>query len=332
MMLNQVIELSTTLDAGHFQKMLAMAYSKSEHLTEIEDGYLDLSMAPKGITVIFRDSQYKKKVRLLVSPCLVVDNPDDVDKLVRKLDKRISKYFNNQNHLDDFTVSGTNVIFDIDVGNRKNVAAYTKVLQRIGKVKGFSPASYDGIDDKTSFCLSGNSNDTDFLIYDLENMVLQQHHHLDAGQKELQLTSKQTKGILRVEVRLTKPKAVRAYTDSDIASDQIAELSKERQNIFFDTFARAIPYGDFYKKSDAIDFVRQNVKNLRLQRRMLRLIALISEKKSLLLAQKAMSYRKPDKLLIDFANIGISPVTICKRADVKYMPSLYSYIDLNTTH
>ncbi len=151
MVLNQIFELSMTLDADHFQNIFSMVCDKSDQLREIEDGYLDLSMASEGITVIFRDSQYKKKIRLLVNPCLVVDDPDNTDKLIRKLNKHITGYFDNQCLMDDFTLSGFHLVVDIDVGDRKTVAAYMKVLRRIGKVKGFSPASYDSIDEKTSF-------------------------------------------------------------------------------------------------------------------------------------------------------------------------------------
>lgn len=54
-----------------------------------------------------------------------------------------------------------------------------KILLRIGKVNGFSPASYDNIDKKASLCLSGNSNDIDFLLYDLESTVMGQLRSTD---------------------------------------------------------------------------------------------------------------------------------------------------------
>lgn len=212
MTLNLIFELSMTVDTDHFQKMFSMAYDKSNQLREIENGYLDLSMAHKGITVIFRNSQYKKKVQLLVNSCMVVDDPDDADKLSRKLEKRITKYFNHQYRMGDFILSGANFISDIDVGNSKNVAAYMKVLQRVGKVKGFSPTSYDGIDEKTSFCLSGNSNGIDFLLYDLESALMAQFHSADVDWNKVQSTGERIRGILRTEVRLTKPKAIQTYT------------------------------------------------------------------------------------------------------------------------
>lgn len=325
MVLNLIFELSMTLDTEHFQKMFSMAYSKSVQLGELEAGYLDLSMAPKGITVVFRDSQYKKKVRLLVNSCLVVDDPDDTDKLTRKLDKRITEYFNHQYRADDFTLSGAILICDIDVHSRRNVTAYTKSLRRIGKVKGFSPASYDGIDDKTSFCLSGNSNAIDFLLYDLESTLMVQLHGEDLGQNKTQSVSDRIRGVLRTEVRLTKPKAIRTYSKAASVSSQIAELSKNRQSILLDTFAQVIPYGDFYKKDKATEIICKEVEDSTMRRRMLRLLALIPEKKSLHLAQKALNCRDIDKVMETFAKINLSPVTISKRHDVKHLENLYFF-------
>lgn len=131
-------------------------------------------------------------------------------------------------------------------------------------------------------------------------------------------------------MRLTTPKTICAYGGKSNVSSQILALLGKSEEIFLSAFVQVIPYGDFYRKKDADELVRQRVKDLPLRRKMLRLIGLIPEKKSLLLAQKAMSYREPNKLLIAFADIGVSPVTISKRADVKYLPSLYSYMDFNT--
>jgi len=83
-------------------------------------------MVTKGITVFFRDSQYKKKIRLLVNTCLAVNDPDNADKLVRKLDKQITEYFNQNYRLGDFILSGLSLIADIDIGNRESVSAYLK--------------------------------------------------------------------------------------------------------------------------------------------------------------------------------------------------------------
>lgn len=318
MNLNQILELSMVLDNEHFQKVFARSYNGEDYIDEDSGEYMDRSLSGKGITVIYRDSQYKKKIRLIVNAYLLVDDVSDMDKLIRKLNKRIVEYFNGKYRIDDFVLSGINFVADMDVGTRANAMAYLKVLQRIGRVKGFSPASYEYFDDNASFCLSGNSNGIDFLLYDLEMAVMRQFK--DA--KKL----KPIKGILRAEVRLMKPKAVRAYTDADDVSGQIADLLKDSRNIFLDTFTQIIPFGDFYKKDKAVEIIRKEVADSIMRRRMLRLLVLIPEKKSLRLAQKAMNCRNMEKIMDSFAKINLSPVTISKRHDVKYLECLYAYL------
>lgn len=322
MFLNSTFELSMTLDTDRFQRIIT---SRNGYLQELDDEHLDTSLAAKGITVIYRDSRYKKKVRLLVNAGVVVDDPSDTDKLLRKLDKRISEYFDHRYTLDDFTLSGVTLTVDIAVGSRGNVSDYLKVIKRVGKVKGFSPVDYDCFDDKTSFCLSGNSNDIDFLLYDLERAVLGQLQSAGAGRKKIESAVMQTKGILRAEVRLTKPRAVREYADATDVFSQITKIVKNSTDAFMDTFARVIPFGDFHKMDAAVEIVRSEVKDITMRRKMLRLLALIPDKKSLHLAQKAMNCRDIGKMMETFTKIHLSPVTISKRQDVKHLDNLYSF-------
>lgn len=326
MNINQIFELSMVLDTDHFQTVFAKVYNKSGYLKELNDEYIDTSLAAKGINVIYRGSQYKKKVRLLINTGLVVEDVTDADKLSRKLNKRIAEYFNHKYRLDDFTLSGVTLTVDINVGSRGRVADYLKVLQRVGKIKGFSPCCFECFDDKANFCLSGNSNNIDFLLYDLEKTVVSQLQSADAGRKKLQAVSERTSGILRSEVRLTKPKAIRTYTEADDVYRQIVELIKSSTDVFMDTFTRVVPFGDFHKKDSATEIIRREVSDDIMRRRMLRLLALIPEKKSLYLAQKAMNCRNIEKVMDAFVQINLSPVTLSKRHETKHLKCLYGYM------
>lgn len=327
MYINQIFELSMVLNNDKFQKVLNKAYDKDDYLDENGKEYIDRSLESKGIVVTYRDSQYKKKVKLIVNSGLLFDcNKTDPDKIARKLEKRIDEYFDHKYQIEDFTLSGMILSKDIDVHNRENVSTYLKVLQRIGKVKGFSPSSYDCFDDIDSFCLDGNSNGINFLLYDLESYVEKRHREARDGRKKLKWRLKESEGILRAEVRLIKPKAIRDNTDAVEVGGQIVELSEKCQDIFLDIFTRIIPYGDFYKKNKAIELIRREVEDSTLRRKMLRLVALIPEKKSLYLAQKAMDCRNMEKVMEAFAKINLSPVTISKRQDVKHLENLYSYL------
>lgn len=327
MYINQVLELSMDLDRDRFQKVLNRIYKKAGYLEGDNEEYIDQSMASRGITVIYRNSQYKKKIKLIVEPRLVSDSKlSDPDRLIRKLDKRINEYFDFNYGLDDLVLSGVTLAADIDVHRHENVSAYLKVLRRIGRVKGYSPADYDCFENVDSFCLDGISNSITFWIYDLEGLIRDRLRNEDINQKKLKSIHRESEGIIRAEVRLTKPKAVRVYTDAADAYGQIAELSQKSQSVFLDVFANIIPFGDYYKKGEAVELIRSEVKDCTLRRKMLQLVALIPEKKSLYLAQKAMNCRDIEKVMEEFAKINLSPVTVSKRHDVQHLTNLYSYL------
>ena len=325
MYINQFFELSMVLDNERFQKVLNRVRRKNGYMEENEDGYIDKSLSSKGVTVTYRDSQYKKKIKLIVEPRLVLDSKQtDSDRFIRKLDKRINEYFDFRYNGNDFVLSSVTFAADINVHDQKNVSSYLKVLQRIGRVKGYSPGGYDCFEDVDSFCLEGNSNHINFWLYDLKGLLDSRFGNGDIERKKFKAMVRETEGILRAEVRLTKPKAVRAYAAADDVYGQIAELLQKSQAIFLDVFAHIIPFGDFYKKSEAVELIRSEVKDCTLRRKMLRLVILIPEKKSLYLAQKAMNCRNIEKVMEAFAKINLSPVTVSKRHDVQHLENLYS--------
>jgi len=328
MCVNCIFKLSMMMDSEQFDDVFSQSYSGDAYLDEEDDEELvDRTLISKGIVVLYRNSRYKKKIKLIVDAGMVIDGEDfNVDKFIRKLEKRIKKYFNPHYQLDDFVLSGLTLISAIDVGGREKVAAYLKVIRRIGRVKGFSPVVYDCFDKGTSYCLEGNSNGIEFLLYDAEQMILNQQG--DAVEHSIQVKSlaQKHKGILRAEVRLTKHKAIRSYTNASSTTKQITELSNYRKDIFLDVFTRIIPFGDFHKKDKAAEIVRKAVPDYNMRRKMLRLLALIPEKKSLHLAQKAMNCRNIDKIMEEFVKINLSPVTISKRQNIQHLLDFYEYL------
>ena len=211
MYINQVFELSMVLDHERFHKVFKHVYSSIE---KKEEEYVDRSLEEKGIMVIYRDSQYKKKIKLIVNTGNLLGNGEhDPDKIARKLNKRIGEYFSFKYKLDDFFISEMRLVTDINVGTRDKVAAYLKVFHRIGKVKGFSPVSYECFENIDCFCLEGNSNGIGFMIYDMEGLYRKQFNDGDIVRKRFKELLKESEGIHRTEVWLTKIKAVRAYTD-----------------------------------------------------------------------------------------------------------------------
>lgn len=317
---NIIFELSMHLDSRAFSEIIRHVSDDLEQISDSDDEFLDTSMISKGMLVRYRDSLYKKKITLIIDVHMLIGQSDmDSDKLNRKIKKRIAKYFDNEFTIEDFFLSRAAIITDINVGGRDMVSSYLGVLKRIRQVKGYSPTYYDRIPDSKGLCLKGNSNGVEFTIYDLEHCF-----------SKVSKFSEQYKGILRSEVHLVKQKAISQITGTSDTTLQIGCIAENAGGIFLEVFSHIVPYGDFYKKKEACDLVRRKVTDARLSRLMLKLIALIPEKKSLLLAQKALNSRRVDEVMEEFARIGVSPVTISKRCCNNELLSIYDFLIIKT--
>ena len=320
------LELSLVLSTEKFNRLMEMAADTTEQIGG--NKHIDQSLIPKGIVVTYHNKQYKKKVQLKVEPHIALDDEKpEPERLVRKLEKRVYDYFGSRYGLNDFILSGVALTADINVGSHHKVAAYLKVLQRVGKVKGYSPPNGNSLINDLGFCLIGNSNGVEFWLYDLEGVLREQLSNTENGRKELKAAIDRASGMLRAEVRMTKPKAVRACTEEKNASGQIADLTGRAEEVFLDAFRHIIPPGDYYKKGETVKLIQEKIPKNRERKKMLRLLELIPKKKSLWLAMKAMNDRNIDEVIEKFAELDVSPVTISKRHDVKHLKSLHSYLE-----
>ena len=326
---SHTLELTLIVDTDNFYEWKDKAYKKARGsyiVFKIDDVHYDKALKDKGITIEYHDNTFKKKIKFIVNPTRLLGgndikklwkpNNDNISKLLRKLKECIDSYFDSEYKLNDFKLTRMDFTVNINVGDKKSVSAYIKVLHNIGKVKGFKP-KYDKNDKKSkkinhdlSFDLEGNSNGVEFTAYD----------------KEEQSKQKEAKGILRVEVRLMKQKSISKYTEETVTAKQIKKLAPNSRNIFLDIFTDIVPYGNYYKKKEAVKLVEDNISKQKHREKMLQLIELVPKKKSLYLAQKEMNDRNIDKIMEMFAEINVSPVTISKRHDITSLKNLYSYL------
>ena len=318
MHINPVFELTRVVDGEEFQRL----FTRVQETLDPGNGdeYVDRSLSHKGLTVVYRKSQYKKKVRLVINTSVMMGEGElDPWDALQKLNRRIRKYFGGELSLEAFTAVGVTMTADLPIGDPTRISAYLRVLRRLGKVKHFSPVSYACFSARNSFCLEGNSNDTIFMVYDLRSVLEKQ-----LGKEAVPFLNR-ARDVLRVEIRLTSARAVRTTCGKDEVEEQLLFLYEHSREIFMGVFRKIIPYGDNYKKGTAVEIIRREVRDPRLRRRMLRLLDLIPEKKSLFQAQKAMQCRKMDEVMDAFAKIGLSPVTISKRDTAQYNKNLYQY-------
>lgn len=328
MRLNYTLELVMIVDSEMYQKIFNRTGNYAEQVDD--EKYVDQSLVSKGLLVTYHDKQYKKKIIITVDLNVILngDEPcrDNADKLIRKLEKQVDKHFKSQLQLDDFNLSKLYLATDINVASRNKVSDYIRVLRRIRKVKGFSPARDNNINNDTGLCLDGNSNGFVFRLYDLEGYLKELSREVTSNSEELKAQANKSVGLLRAEVRLVKSTAIRACTDEFLTSGQIAELCAKGQSVFLEIFTHIIPFGDFYKKDKTVGIICKKVTDAKIRRRMLNLVTLVTEKKSLLLAQKELSHRRIKEVMAEFREIELSPVTISKRHDIKQLDNLYKFM------
>lgn len=341
------LELTLATSFKVFNELLSCAYKKAKkykhrvgHSTKhTNDVRVDDFLASYGITVEYHNCEFRKTIRFRVNPSEVLGGSDlrlwkpnkhNIDLLIKLLNKHIKNYFDSLYSLNDFQLTRVEFTANLNVG-KENVSEYISLMHKIGKVKNFSPKynksdfTADRIKKELSFDLEGKTNGIGFTVYDKEADLR------GKGKKE---KSHDAKGILRVEVRLKKRKPVEKALhdlsdhDSLTTKKELKLIALNSREIFISNFASIVPYGDFYRLKDAEAFVNSSNFHKPQKDKMLRLLRLIPEKKSLYLAMKELNTRNVNDVLSCFAKLKVSPVTISKRAKVSYLKNLYSYLEV----
>ena len=174
MHINPVFELTRIVDGEEFQRL----FTRVQKVLDPGDGdeYVDRSLSHKGLTVVYRKSQYKKKVRLVINTAVMIGErlfgPMGCFPKVESEGSQNTLVDNVS--LEAFTATGVTMTADLPIGDQARVSAYLRVLRRLGRVKHFSPVSYACFSAHNSFCLEGNSNDTMFMAYDLRSLLEKQ--------------------------------------------------------------------------------------------------------------------------------------------------------------
>lgn len=339
-------ELAKEVDSKCFNNLLPSAYKKAKknknrvgystkHTTG--DVRIDDRFSSDGITIEYHSYEFRKMIKLCINPSKVLGGNDlklwepslyNTELLIDEISECIEDYFDCLFDINDFDLTRVDFTSNVNVG-KKNVKAYIAFLHKIGKVKNFVPkynrADYKNgrIDKEDSFDLKGKTNFIEFTAYDKE---------ADLKKKEKYDKAEKAKGILRLEVRLTKRKAIKnALEDLTRCSDFTTEEELEIivgncYKIFTKWMAAIVPFGDSYKLKKAIELVEESNVKLKRKEKMISLIQLIPKKKSLYLAIKELNIRDTNEILCWFAKIGVSPITISKREKINYLKNLYDMI------
>ena len=190
MKLDAAIELTVEPSKELFDTLFSMARTSKV----AEDDYADTTLASKVMRVTYHDSQYRRKIQVQFILSELQSNGGDTKTLMRKIGKRLRKYFGHRLEQLDFTFSSMLVTADLDVEQQQTVEAYMTILRRIGNVKGYTLDSDCRIGGTPTFLhWSGNSNAKDLILLNKRSFS----------------KSKDDSGILQAQVHLLKNKAIR---------------------------------------------------------------------------------------------------------------------------
>lgn len=116
MYINEIFELTRAVNGDEFDRLFARVKDNLEE--EEGEEYADRSLSHKGLTVVYRKSQYKKKVRLVINTAVMIGERlfDPWDAL-QKLNRRVRKYFGGQLSLEAFTATGVTMTADLPIGD-----------------------------------------------------------------------------------------------------------------------------------------------------------------------------------------------------------------------
>ena len=278
--------------------------------------YKDKYDLAKGIRAEEKDNKNWKALHLIITPCKILGGntlslwkptEQSILKVLKKLHNEIYDYYNGDNELDDFELTGLHFTRDFDVHTEKKVVAYIQILKNIGKINGFNmkyETAYETSHDLTS------SSGIEFTGYG----------------KYADCEFDDARGLLRIEVRLTKKKAIRKYTNEAELSEQIKELYKKRNKIFRETFEKIVPPGKHYTMKHAERLIKKKVSKTSQQEKMMQLLKL-SKNMPLHKAKKELNNKNFFRIMEKFNEINLSPITIRKRYGISELKSLYEYLD-----
>jgi len=323
---------------SEFDDLLMKVYDDSfrDRSRIISDPFIfsDGRYSNSGVVIEYINRK-KKKIRITINPSLLMQH-DDSDGLwepskenslsfINKLKDLLDKRFDNEFELDDFSLNELTLTMDVDLEDRDLVKSYIRTLNNMKNVKNYTwlrgIKAYREEYKHLGFILQGNSNGVTFAGH--SKALGLSHFENEKACDCIRL--RHHKNVLRFDIVLEKV-AVRRNTKHSKPTAQIIELAKNREKIFVDIFYHIIPMGDYLKLTDAVKVVERRVSDIRLQRKMINYMKLIPTTKSVLSAQQSLGERKIEKIKKEFAMLGLSPITITKRQDVKHLRCLYKII------
>ena len=229
--------------------------------------------------------------------------------------------------INNLELSRVDYCINVNVESSENVRAYINQLYRCDMKKGYKVIGLEcpDFDSTKGYTARNDTVGTEISFYDKQKQ-LEQRQYVD---------SERASGILRIELRLTKIKAVKEHTEGCINNhERIAYCIGNSRREILAVVRQLIPDGDYYTMKKARAIIKKSVKNQKLRERMLEMLKLTKKLGSIRLAKKEHCDKDPkikheyfNMMMEEFEMLNLNVVTLDKDNKVIKLPSLFYYLE-----
>lgn len=322
-----------------FNKFLSHLYAMSRgrfSIFQLEDNVWHAEIFKgKGIRVVLKKTLIGGYLKFIVSlndllgadDKLSLIDPQHIQEALNSADTMLTGEFGEEFSINNLELSRVDYCINVNVESSENVRAYIKQLYRCDTRKGYKVIGLECPDFDTTkgYTARNDIAGTEISFYDKQKQLEQRQYE----------DSERASGILRIELRLTKSKAVKEHTEGCINNHEriVYCIGNSRREILA-VVRQLIPDGDYYTMKKARAMVRKSVKNQKLRERMLEMLKLTKKLGSIRLAKKELRNKDPkikheyfNMMMEEFEMLNLNVVTMDKDNKVIKLPSLFYYLE-----
>lgn len=330
------VELRMYLDPQNYEMLYSKLYNLSRGNNRVEkDDFATYfyCFRGQGIELRMREEKYRQYLAVKLSlNCLQngkesveLIKHEDIPNALDTANSKLTSLLGEGYSLERFELWRVDFCVNLNVESQENVTAYIDQMYKTQFKKAYKTRGLKKpkINKELGFTAIKDA-DSEIAVYD-KYQVLLSHNDSQA---------EQAKNILRVEFRLLNRRTVDKYIKESGVRNKIMRAAVESENIIVGFMERFCMNADYYKFKKAKKIVSSFVESdKKLEGRMLRMLELTARlhgvhlaKKALMNEDKKLSHRYFTKMMEGFSEIGVNVVTLGKKSEVKYLPSLFRYL------
>lgn len=241
-------------------------------------------------------------------------------------DRMLVGEFGEGYSIDELELYRVDQCINVKVDNDDNVREYISLMYRSEMKKSYCILADDSPDfDISRSCTVRNKTEgLEVSFYDKKEELEQRNE-----------VSEQAEGILRVELRILKRKPLELQTPECMTNrDRVAHCMNASRNSILNMAHKLMLNADYYPYKKACARVKKLIASKKLRKRMLDMLRLTKEERSVRKAKERLLKLHPkirheyfNNMIAQFEHIGVNVVTLDDDSEMKLLPSLFKYME-----